>query len=234
MPTISGIVVATGTQAAGRRTLLDVESEMARTLNGADETILATAGDAFRAAVRTMNRKGMWPWEILDEDLVMTPNSPFTTLNSAVKKPLSMHYTDTAGGTPNRPITYCAYDRFVEAYSLAVTEQPSVYTIPNLFETGQIRWAGIPPAAYSVRFNYYRVTPAPMVPDEVIEIPDYVIEVYMGFAWLEFCKRLSSRQRPMPIEVALQQANTAFRELSAHVNAPGDRSRSMGPYGYWY
>jgi hypothetical protein len=234
MPTISGIVVATGTEAEGRRTLQDVASEMARSLNGADETILATAGDAFRAAVRTMNRKGLWPWEIQEENLVMTPNVAFTTLSSAVKKPLAMHYTDTAGGNSNRPIIYCAYDRFVEAYSLAVTEQPSVYTIPNMFETGQVRWAGIPPAAYTARFNYYRVTPPPMVPDEVIEIPDYAIEAYMGFAWLELCKRISSRQRPMPIEVALQQANTAFREMSAHVNAPGDRSRSMGPYGYWY
>jgi len=234
MPTISGIVVATGTQATGRRTLLDVTSEMARTIDGSDETVLATAGDAFRAAVRTMNRKGLWPWEILDEDLEMTPNVAFTTISSAVKKPLAMHYTDSSGGPLNRQIGYVAYERFVEAYSLLLTEQPSVYTLPNLFETGQIRWAGIPPAAYTARFNYYRVTPAPMVPDEVIEIPDYAIEAYMAYAWLEFCKRLSSRRRPMPIEVALSQAKDAFREISAHVNAPGDRSRSMGPYGYWY
>lgn len=234
MPTISGIVVATGgSEANDRRTLLDVASEMARTINGADETIIATASDAFRAAVRTMNRKGLWPWEILDEDLVMTPNVAFTTLQGVVKKPLAMHYTDTAGGTPNRPITYCPYDRFVEAYSLALTEQPSVYTIPNFFETGQVRWGGIPAAAYTARFNYYRVTPAPRTPDEVIEIPDHAIEGYMGYAWLEFCKRLSSRMRPFPIEVALEQAREAFSELSAHVNASGDVSRSVGPYPYW-
>jgi hypothetical protein len=233
MPTITGIVVATGSESNNRRTLQDVSSEMARTINGSDETILALANDAFRAAVRTMNRKGLWPWEIQDEDLVITANNSFTTCNSVIKKPLSMHYTDTAGGVQDRTITYVPYDRFLEGFNLNITGQPWQYTIPNLFETGQIRWFPIPPAAYTAKFNFYRVTPAPRSPDETIEIPDYAIEGYMGYAWLEFCMRLSSRQRPFPIEVAYQRAKDNFKELSAHVNAPGDRSRSIGPYGYW-
>lgn len=234
MPTISGIVVATGTESDGRRTLQDVAAEMARTINGADEDVLALASDAFRAAVRTMNRKGLWPWEIQDEDLIITANQMFTTCNSTIKKPLSMHYTASAGGVQDQSIYYVPYDRFLEGYNLNIAGQALQYTIPNLFETGQVRWFPIPSANDTAKFNFYRVTPAPKQPDEVIEIPDYAIEGYMGYAWLEFCKRLSSRQRPFPIEVALQQASQNFKELSAHVNAPGDRTRSVGPpWGYW-
>lgn len=233
MPTITGVVVPTGTESDGRRTLQDVAAEMARTINGADETVLATASDAFRAAVRTMNRKGLWPWEMQDEDLQITANEMFTTCQGAIKKPLSMHYTDSGTGVQNQRITYVPYDRFLEGWNLDITGQPWQYTIPNLFETGQVRWFTIPPADYTAKFNYYRVTPAPKQPDEVIEIPDYAIEGYMGYAWLEFCMRLSSRQRPFPIEMAYQRAKDNFKELSAHCNNPGDRSRSIGPYGYW-
>src|SRR3989304_6081559 len=104
MPTISGIIIATGTESSGRRTLLDVVDELSRPINAADSTVRALAGDAFRAAVRTMNRKGSWPWEIQDEDITITANQRFSTVTGAIKKPLRMHYLDEAGGTPDEPI----------------------------------------------------------------------------------------------------------------------------------
>jgi len=72
MPTFGGIVVPTGAEASGRRTLLDVVDELARPVDASDTTIRALAADAFRAAVRTMNRKGCWPWEYQEEDVAIT------------------------------------------------------------------------------------------------------------------------------------------------------------------
>ena len=234
MPTIAGVVVSTGAESNNRRTLSDVASEMARTINGADETIIALASDAFRAAVHTMNLKGNWPWEMLDEDLVISANNSFTTCIGVIKKPLSMHYTEGAGGVQKQTIGYVPYARFLEGYNLNLTGSPQKYTIPNMFETGQIRWFPIPPAADNARFNYYRATPAPRRLEETIEIPEHAIQGYMGYAWLEFCMRLSSRQRPFPIEVALRKSEQSFKELSAHVSNPGDMTRAGGPpYGYW-
>lgn len=226
MPTFGGIVVATGVEAGGRRTLLEVVDELARPVDASDTTVRALAADAFRAAVRTMNRKGLWPWEIMDEDVAITANQRFSTVASAIKKPLSMHYLDAAGGTEDQRIAYIPYDVFRERYSLDIDSDPLRYTIPNLFETGQIRWFPRPASNDNTRFCFYRVTPAPRAEQEVIEVPDYAIEAYMSRAWYELCKRLPLNQRPMPIEVAMAESRLSFREISAHVAAPGDRSRT--------
>jgi len=231
MPTIGGIVVATGTEASGRRTLLDIKTELARPVDASDSTVLALAGDAWRAAVRIMNRKGLWPWEIQDEDIAITANERFSTVTSAIKKPLAMHYLNAAGGTRDQPIFYQPYDVFIERYSQDIAGQATVYSIPNLFETGQIRWFPIPSADDNARFTFYRVTPAGRNDQEAVEIPDYAIEAYMSFAWTEFLKRLPSEQRPFAITVAMAGQQQAFREISAHVNAPGDRSRGLNSLG---
>lgn len=226
MPTFGGIVVSTGGAAAdGRRTLSEVVDELARPINAADETVRALAGDAFRAAVRTMNRKGCWPWEMQEEDIAITQNASFSTVTSAVKKPLAMHLLSGVAGVRDQRITYIAYERFAEFYDQNITSQPTVYTIPNLFETGQVQWFPIPSANDNARFTFYRVTPAPRIESEAIEIPDYAIEVYMACAWYEFLKRLPSAQQPFPIAVALTEWRNAFKEISAHVTSPGDRSR---------
>jgi hypothetical protein len=225
MPTISGIVVATGTEATGRRTLLEVIDELSRPVDASDTTVRALAGDAFRSAVRTMNRKGLWPWEIQHEDIVQTANSKFTTVTGAIKKPLAMHYTDGAGGNQDQRVLYMPYAQFVEQYNLDVSGQAHTYTIPNLFETGQVQWFPVPSSADNVRFTYYRATPAPRNETEAIEVPDYAIEVYMAYAWVEFLKRLPSQQRVFDIQIAITEARMAFREMSAHVASPGDRIR---------
>lgn len=233
MPTFSGIVVATGTEAEGRRTLLDVINELARPVDASDSTILGLAADAFRAAVRTMNRKGLWPWEIQDEDITIATNERFYTVNGAIKKPLALHYLDEAGGTRDQQIWYMSYDRFVETYNLDFAGEAHTYTIPNLFETGQLRLFPVPSSDDNARFTYYRVTPPPKLEQEAVEIPDHAIEPYMALAWAEFLKRLPSQQRPFPISVAVSEARTAFRELSAHVASPGDRTRQVsGGYGF--
>jgi hypothetical protein len=230
MAGIGGIVVPTGAHATGRRTFIDVIDELARPVDASDSTTRSAAADAFRSAVRKMNRKGMWPWEIQDEDISITQNERFTTVSSAIKKPLAMHLLDESGGTRDERIDYQPYDRFIERYNLDVTYGPYVYTIPNLFETGQIRWFPTPSADDNARFTYYRVTPAPRNEQEALEIPDYATDAYIAIAWLEFLKRLPSKQRPFPITVAMSQSKDAFREISAHVNAPGDRARRMGGY----
>ncbi len=227
MPTVSGIIVATGAETGGRRTLLDVVDELSRPVNAADSTIRALAADAFRAAVRTMNRKGLWPWEIMDEDVNITANQALSAVASGIKKPLAMHYLSAQAGVEDQGIQYCEYSRFLEQYDLNITGEAQIYTIPNIFETGQIRWWPIPNGDDYARFHYYRVTPAPRVESEAIEIPDYAMECYMSFAWYEFCKRLTSGLQPMPITVAMAEAKQAFREMSSHVNVPGDRSRRV-------
>lgn len=227
MPTIGGIVVTTGTAASGRRTLLDIMDELARPVNADDATIRALAGDAFRAAVGKMNIKGNWPWEYQDEDIVLTANRPTSTATGAVKKPLAMHYLDESGGTRDEPLGYQPYDQFMERYSLDVSGSPYIYTIPNLFETGQVRWYPTPSAADNVRFTYYRATPAPRNEQEAVEIPEHALTPYMALAWYEFMKRLPSAQRPYPITVALSDAHMAFRDISVHVNSPGDRRRTF-------
>lgn len=227
MPTISGIVVATGTEASGRRTLLEVVDELARPVNADDSTIRALAGDAFRAAVRRMNYKGLWPWEFMDEDVAITQNERFSTIASAVKKPLTMHYTTSSGGVTDQRIGYSPYATFMEMFSHNQTGQPDTYTIPNLFETGQIRWYPTPSANDTARFTFYRVTPAPRVETETIEVPDYAIESYMAFAWYEFVKRCPQAKNIISLQAAREDAKTAFREMSAHVVSSGDRSREV-------
>mgnify|MGYP001585148528 CR=1 FL=1 len=222
MPTISGFVVSTGQEASGRRTLLDIVDELARPFDASDSTMRALAGDAFRAAVRTMNRKGSWPWEIQDESLTQTINSAYTTVTGAIKKPLAMYYLDD-DSLPWERIGYKEYESLVETYDLSIAGRPTIYSIPNLFETGQIRWYPIPSAAENCRFTYYRVTPAPRVEAEPVEIPDFAIETYMAFAWYELAKRLPAAQTRLPLTIAKGDAMVAFRELAAHVNAPGDR-----------
>lgn len=222
MPTIGGIVVSTGQEAGGRRTLLDIMDELSRPFDASDSTIRALAGDAFRAAVRTMNRKGNWPWELQDEDITQTANSPYSTVTGAIKKPLAMYYLD-GSSLPYERIGYQEYEYLVETYDLSIAGRPTRYSIPNMFETGRIRWYPIADSALNCRFTYYRVTPAPRDEQEPVEVPDYAIETYMAFAWFELAKRLPAAQARFPLTIAKADAMLAFKELCAHVNAPGDR-----------
>lgn len=227
MPTFGGIVVATGAEAGGRRSLLDIVDELSRPIDASDSTVRALAGDAFRAAVRRMNIKGCWPWELMDEDISITANLALSTVASAVKKPLAMHLLNASGGVRDERLTYERYDVFIERYDQNVTSDPTVYTIPNLFETGQIRWFPIPAHNDNARFTFYRVTPIPKVESEPVEIPEYAIETYITLAQYELFKRLPASRQPFPIVVAREDAQRAFREMSAHVNSPGDRSRDI-------
>ena len=231
MPTLGSFVFPTGKEASGRRSLLDIVDELSRPIDASDTTVRALAADAFRAAVRTMNRRGLWPWEVLDEELTLTANAQFSAVQSAIKKPLAMHYLDATGGKPNQRLVYVSYDRFVEQFDLSQTGLATTYTIPNMFETGQVAWYPIPSATAYARLTYYRVTPAPRTESQAVEIPDHALEVYMAFAWAEFLKRMPEQQRPFPIAVALSEARMAFRELSAHVTSPGDRQREVSIYG---
>ena len=232
MPTFGGIVVATGgAPASGRRTLLDITTELARPINATDTTILALAGDAFRAAVGRMNIKGNWPWEVQDEDVAITLNNKFSSVSGTIKKPLAMHFLDEAGGVRDQPISYQSYEVFVEKYTMDVSSEPHTYTFVNLFETGQIRWFPTPSSNDNARFSYYRATPEPRAEQEVVEIPEHVMQVYMAIAWEEFLKRVPAVQRPFSIAVAMDRAQRAFNEISAHVTSPGDRSRRMNAIG---
>jgi len=228
MPTIAGTIVSTGSQAAsGRRSFLEVIDELARPIDADDSTVRALAGDAFRSAVRTVNRRGLWPWEAMDEDITLTANNAFSTLTSAVKKPLAMHYLNAQGGTINASIGYTPYPTFLEKYTADVSGRPHTYTLPNLFETGQVRWFPAPSSTYYARFSFYRVTPIPRTDSETIEVPEYALELYMAYAWVEFLKRLPSQQRPFDIQIAMMEANSTFRQMAHHVASPGDRTREV-------
>lgn len=226
MPTFGGAVFPTGTQSTGRRTLLDIVDELARPVDADDSTVRALAADAFRAAVRKMNYKGCWPWELQEEDIAITASDRHSSTQSgAIKKPLSMHLLDSSGGTEDQLVSYCPYDKFLEQYTLDLSSEVTVYTVPNLFETGQIQWYPTPSSNDNARFAFYRVTPAPRTEQEPVEIPDYATEAYMSIAWMEFLKRCPAAKRFIDYAGALQESKAAFRELSAHVTATGDRSR---------
>lgn len=227
MPTASGIVIATGSEPAGRRSLLEIMDELSRPVNVGDETVRALAADAFRAAIRRVNRMGLWPWEVMAQDINLTANQAYASVGVAIKKQLSMHYLNTAGGTENEPLAYCSYDKFLEKWMLDVSGRAHSYTLPNLFEDGRIRFYPIPSADAVVRFAFYRVTPAPRSEDESIEMPDYAIEFAMSLAWEEFLKRLPPKTRPYDMALAREQSKEAMREMSAHVASPGDRSREI-------
>jgi hypothetical protein len=234
MATVSGIVVATGgAPGSNRRTLLDVVDELARPVNAADSDVRAMAADAFRSAVRRINRKGLWPWEVLEEEITINNSKVFSTATGVIKKPLSMHFLDASAGTRMRSIPYIPYERFIEINKMDFNAGGEFlqYTIPNLYETGQIRWFPQPSTTSYAKFTYYRVTPAPRNETEVLEIPEFVTDAYVAVAWHEFLKRLPSQQRPFELGTAKADARQAFRELSAHVNMPGDRSRQVSTHG---
>lgn len=231
MPTIGGIVVATGSEGEGRTTLREVVDELARSVNPDDDTVRSQAAESFRAAVRTMNRRGNWPWEILEEDLIITANIDTSTLVNAVKKPLAMHLLSAAGGVRWRKLRYERYDVFAERYNQNLVGEPRTYTVPNLFETGQVKWFPIPSANNNARFTFWRVTPAPRNDDDVLEIPDTAMEAYKAFAWYEFVKRVPSGKIVMSVADAYTMARQAFREVSSWAANVGDKSRSVTPNG---
>lgn len=227
----SGIVVGTGgAPATGRRPLSELVNELAITVNANDNKIRALAGDSIRAAIRRVNGKGCWPWEYQEEEIALAANSKFASIQSAVKKPLAMHYLTASGGTEKEPISYQEIGRFLECYSLDIAGRAHTYTIPNLFETGQIRFFPVPNSADVASFKFYRVTPAPRSESETVEIPEYASEMYMAFAWEEYQKRLPKGQRTMDIPTAMLASKEAFRAMSAHVASPGDRSRQVNTW----
>lgn len=232
MPTFGGFVVATsGAPAEDRRAFSDIIDELARPVNAGDSTVRALAADAFRAAVRTMNRRGNWPWEIQEEDVTIAANNSFSSVVSVIKKPLAMHLLSAAGGVRDQRIVYLSYERFMQVSNQNISSQAWYYTVPNLFETGQIQWWPIHSSADNARFTFYRVTPAPRQETETVEIPDYAIEAYMACAWYEFLKRLPSEQRPFPIAIALSDRRDAFREISAQAASTGDVIRQVSMVG---
>lgn len=228
MPTIGGFVVATGSQPqSGRRLFREVIDELSAPIDGDDSTVRRLASDAFRAAVRTMNRRGSWPWEYREQTIAMNSNVSTSSVTDLIKKPLSMHYIDPTNGRPWQRIGYVPVDKFRERFAINFSGRPFQYTVPDLFDSGTVEWFPIPSTTDSCRFAYYRMTPVPRIEDEALEIPENASEVYTAYAWAEFMKRLPSAQQPMPLVVALSEARTAFKEFSAHVVAPGDRSRSV-------
>ncbi len=137
MPSFGGVIVQTSAISQNRRTFGEMIDELSRPVDGDDSTVRALAADAIRSAIRQMNQKGCWPWEVQDEDISLTANNAYSTVTSKIKKPMQMHFLNSAGGTRDQPIDYEAYDRFLDRFTLDITGEPHTYTIPNLFETGQ-------------------------------------------------------------------------------------------------
>lgn len=229
MPTIGGVVVATGGNASNRRTLREVVDELARPINASDETVRALAGDSFRAAVRRLNQKGAWPWEVQEQEITWTSGTHTYTVSGNVKLPLAMHIMTATAGVREEHILYVPYERFVEMCNMNIPSmsRPTHYTISNFFENGNVRFWPTPSSSRVCKFTYYRNTPAPRNEDAALEIPESVTENYMAFAWEEFIKRLPSEQRPMPLRAAMEARRDAFREMSSFAARSGDRYREV-------
>ena len=225
MPGLSGIIAPSTVMAADRRTFGDLVDEIARPIDADDSTVRALAMDALRAAIRKFNALGGWPWERQNVELTITANQADYTLPQRFKKEMSLHRVNDTGGRRDEKLQYVSYEIFVGAYDLEADGTPWLYTLHNVFETGQLTLFPRPSQNDFMRLDYYRETPRPTSESTPMEIPEYALEAYVAEAWYEFLKRLPSERRLFDLGTARQDAYLMAARIKAFVNSPGDMSR---------
>ena len=222
MPTVGGIVVPTGgAPATGRRTLLDIMTEIARPVDASDSTVLALAADAFRAAVRRMNRKGSWPWEYQTEDI--TRWISHRTLGKAQAYQSAVHnleigstrITARVQGTQRAPYAVevdffrdLAGSRFMALAEQAARElKVSFDTLAGLFDKVILEVENLPSAADDFQLHVRAALDALDDPDGALAT---AVEHATATA-LESVANVAPRHSPSPIRTCPQERETGRR-----------------------
>lgn len=220
MPFTGPQVFSTAAAAIDRRTFGDMKSELARPYNPNDETTLAIAGDCVNSAIRKYNRK-VWPWEILSADVTFGANDNTQPLPQPFKKPLAAY--QLIAPNQDRRLSYIPYESFIEYHSIRATGQPTVYTLRNVFETGQVTVFPIPISSTDVSVFYYRRTPILRKDAEPFEGPPEFEEAILSEARYSIMQR-----RPGTSGILLSDARVAAavadRELVQFAAMRGDNT----------
>ncbi len=211
-------VVPTSSAAIDRRTFGEIKRELAAPYNPDDDTTLALAADAWNSAIRAYNRY-CWPWELLTVDLAIVAGTDTYALPQAFKMPKAASRLDTSS-RPYRRLIYQPYDSFVDNYQSNLTATEWMYTLRNVFETGQVTFYPVPSAADTVRLWYYRRTPTLRRDEEPVEAPEEACEAMMDWArYLLVSGKISDAGR---IDIAYRQAMMSRAELVAFALDRGD------------
>ena len=218
MPLTGPGIIPTAAAAVDRRTFGDCKAELARPFNPDDATMLAIAGESLNSALRAYNRF-LWPWEVLTQNISLVSGTDAYALDTPFKKPLSLYYTQSS--RRSRRIVYQPYDTFIQEYGLKSDGSPTVYTMRNEFETGQLIVYPRPINSDTAVLDYYRNTPSLQRDEVPIEMPEYALESAMQWAWFEMYKRV--RGKGDMVSGARRDAFAARAELVAFCALRGDQ-----------
>lgn len=219
MPSFGGqFIFSSSSQAPGRRTFLEMKSELARPYNANDETALAIAGDAINAAIRRYNRR-LWPWDILTDTLSFDADEDTQPISLTFKKPLAAHILDSS--RKNKRLAYEPYESFVESYDLKQDGQPVIYTMKNVFRDGLLTVWPRPQSAYTIEVDYYARIPLMKQDDDPYEGPPESEEAVMAEADYIYLSRRPGTSGTM-LQAKRADLETAWRELVAFAAVRGD------------
>lgn len=219
---IGPAVFNTGVAASARRSFGELKRELALPINPDDDTTLAIAGDSINSAIRAYNRF-CWPWEVLSTDIALTNGTDTYVLPQAFKKELSCFFL--SGSRLNDRISYIRYDEFLQEQVLNQTGIPRLYTLVNVFETGQVTFYPTPGSSYNVRLHYFRRTPTMQRDEDPLEMPAEAEGAYLCWARYEMALRTAGPAQMSRLSAAKQEAYSSRAELVSHVEM---RSDSVG------
>ena len=218
MPLTGPTIFHTSSAGDGRRTWGELKRELARPVNDNDDGVLATASDCLTSAVRTLNRY-CWPWELVTHDFTSTANTDTYALPSAFKREMAAYIMSS--GRPNNRLRYMEIADFLGEYSLNQNGQPTIYTLLNTHETGQITlWPRPEVSTYSLRIWYYRRSGTRYQDSEIPDWPEEFEEVAQQWAWYEMMKRMPGYADKLP--TARSAAMQARAELVSMTQSRGD------------
>lgn len=219
MPLIGPTIFHTSASGDGRRTWGELKRELTRPVNDNDEGVLATASDCLTSAVRALNRF-VWPHERLSFDITLASGTDSYSLPSAFKRELSAYLLDS--GRPNVRLFYIGYEEYLGQYSLKQDGQPTLYTLQNIHETGQVTFWPRPSSAYTARLSYYRRSGSRYQDAEIPDWDEEYEEVILQWAWMEMCKRMPGQEYQAKLGPATRAAMQARAELVQAVTSRGD------------
>jgi hypothetical protein len=133
---------------------------------------------------------------VLTQNISFVSGTDAYALDTPFKKPLSLYYTSSS--RRSRRIIYQPYDTFIQEYGLKSDGSPTIYTMRNEFETGQLIVYPRPIGSDTAVLDYYRNTPSLQRDEAPVEMPEYALEAVMQWAWMEMFKRVRGQQNRVP------------------------------------
>ena len=219
MPLTGPTIFHTSASGDGRRTWGELKRELARPINDNDDGVLATAGDCLTSAVRSLNRF-IWPHERLSVDLSLTSGVATYALPSAFKREAACYLL--SGGREDIRLSFVPIDELHGAYSLKQDGQPTIYTLVNTHETGQVTFWPRPSSSYTARLWYFRRSGSRYQDSEIPDWDEEFEEVIVQWAWMEMVKRMPGGENQAKLRDARQAAWTARAEYVQSLTSRGD------------